>query len=55
MAEADGNKILVKMLDRLLAVSAEQIQAAAKQYLTPERRSVLEIVAPKAAASEGSR
>jgi predicted Zn-dependent peptidase len=35
-------------LDRLLAVTPAQIQAAAKQYLTPERRSVLQIaVGPK--------
>ncbi|MBZ5592026.1 MAG: insulinase family protein [Acidobacteriia bacterium] len=30
-------------LDRFLAVTPAQIQAAAKQYLTPERRSVLHI------------
>jgi predicted Zn-dependent peptidase len=30
-------------LDRMLAVTPEQIQAAAKKYLTPERRAVLEI------------
>ena len=52
----DGKPELINtVLDRLLAVSAAQIQAAAKQYLTPERRSVLEILVPKAAASEGSR
>ena len=35
-------------LDRLLAVTPAQIQAAAKQYLAPDRRSVLQIaVGPK--------
>jgi zinc protease len=53
----DGKPELINtVLDRLLAVSAEQIQAVAKKYLTPERRSVLEIQkAPGIAASEGSR
>ena len=53
----DGKPELINtVLDRLLAVSAEQIQAVAKKYLTPERRSVLEIQkAPAVAASEGSR
>ena len=52
----DGKPELINaVLDRLLAVSATQIQAVAKQYLTPERRSVLEIVIAPKAASEGSR
>jgi zinc protease len=39
-------------LDRLLAVTPAQIQAAAKQYLTPDLRSVLQIaVGPKPQAS----
>jgi len=40
-------------LDRFLAVTPARIQSAAKEYLTPERRSVLEI-AP-APPAEGSR
>jgi zinc protease len=48
---ADGNPELINTeLDRTLAVTPAQIQAAAKKYLTPEHRSVLEVVpgpAPK--------
>jgi predicted Zn-dependent peptidase len=41
---ADGNPELINNeLDATLNVTAAQIQAAAKKYLTPERRSVLEI------------
>jgi zinc protease len=41
---ADGNPELINTeLDRMLAVTAEQIQAVAKKYLTPEHRAVLEI------------
>ncbi|MEX2264301.1 MAG: pitrilysin family protein [Bryobacteraceae bacterium] len=49
-AVLDGDPALINSeLDRFIAVTPEQIQAAAKKYLTPERRSVLEIVpAPKA-------
>jgi predicted Zn-dependent peptidase len=47
----DGNPELINTeLDRMLAVTPEQVQAVAKKYLTPEKRSVLEIVpapAPK--------
>ena len=50
-AIADGNPELINTeLDRMLAVTPEQIQAVAKKYLTPEKRAVLEIVpgpAPK--------
>lgn len=45
----DGNPELINTeLTDFLAVTPAQIQAAAKKYLTPERRTVLEIVpAPK--------
>jgi len=50
---ADGHPELVNSeLDRMLAVTAEQIQAAAKKYLTPDKRAVLEIV-PGPASKEG--
>jgi predicted Zn-dependent peptidase len=45
-------------LDRFLAVTPAQIQAAAKQYLTPERRSVLQIAtggAPQAGSPAASK
>jgi predicted Zn-dependent peptidase len=42
-------------LDKLLAVTPAQIQAAAKHYLTPERRSVLQIaMGPKPQPSSSS-
>jgi zinc protease len=48
---ADNNPELINTeLEKVLAVTPEQIQAVAKKYLTPEKRSVLEIVpgpAPK--------
>jgi len=48
---ADSNPALINTeLDRMLAVTADQIQAVAKKYLTADKRSVLEIVpgpAPK--------
>jgi zinc protease len=46
----DGKPELINsVLEKLVSVTAEQIQAAAKKYLTAERRSTLEIVpAPKA-------
>jgi zinc protease len=41
---ADGNPELINTeLDKMLAVTPGQIQAAAKKYLVPEKRSVLEI------------
>ncbi|HWC96890.1 MAG TPA: pitrilysin family protein [Candidatus Sulfopaludibacter sp.] len=41
---ADGDPELINTeLDRILAVTPAQIQAAAKKYLTPEKRAVLEI------------
>ena len=41
----DGNAALANTeMERSLAVTPEQIQAAARQYLTPERRSMLAIV-----------
>ncbi len=48
----EGNPSLISTdLDRAMAITAEQVQAAAKKYLTPERRSVLEIQpAPRPAA-----
>jgi zinc protease len=53
----DGNPALVnKEIDNVMAVTAEQVQAAAKKYLTADKRSVLEIQpAPKppAAAPKG--
>ena len=42
-------------LQKFLAVGPAEIQAAAKKYLTPEHRSVLQIVpAPPAAADENN-
>ncbi|SPE27482.1 M16 family peptidase [Candidatus Sulfopaludibacter sp. SbA3] len=41
---AEGNAELINTeLDRILAVTSAQIQAAAKKYLVPEKRAVLEI------------
>ena len=41
----DGNPgLITSELDNFLAVTPEQIQAAAKKYLVPEKRVVLEIV-----------
>jgi predicted Zn-dependent peptidase len=43
-------------LETLLKVTPAEIQAAAKKYLTPERRSVLEIVpAPKPQPSSAAK
>jgi zinc protease len=43
-AIADGDPSLINTeLDAMLAVTPAQIQAAAKKYLTPDRRAVLEI------------
>jgi len=43
-AITDGDPSLINSeLDRILAVTPAQIQAAAKKYLTPARRAVLEI------------
>ncbi|MDQ2947347.1 MAG: hypothetical protein M3Y27_15680, partial [Acidobacteriota bacterium] len=46
---ADGDPNLINTeLDKMLAVTAAQVQAAALKYLTPEKRAVLSIVpAPK--------
>jgi zinc protease len=48
---ADGSPQLINSeLDRMLAVTPAEVQAAARKYLTPDQRSVLEIVpgpAPK--------
>jgi zinc protease len=50
-ALADGNPELINTeLDAMLAVTPAQIQAAAKKYLTPERRAVLEIMPAPAGA-----
>jgi len=52
-AVVDGNAELINTeLDAMLNVTAAQIQAAAKKYLTPERRSVLEI---QPAAAQGAQ
>jgi zinc protease len=52
---ADGNpELLNTELDTMLAVTPEQIQAAAKKYFTTDKRVVLEIQpAPQAAPKEG--
>src|SRR5579871_1786981 len=43
-ALADGNPELINTeLDAMLAVTPEQIQAAAKKYLVPDKRAVMEI------------
>ncbi|HWQ56462.1 MAG TPA: pitrilysin family protein [Bryobacteraceae bacterium] len=47
---------LNKEMDRYMAVTPAEVQAAAKKYLVPERRAVLEIVpAPKAQAPTEGR
>ena len=55
----DGNPEYVNTeLERFLTVTSEQIQAAAKKYLTPERRSVLDILpgpAPQAPSPKESK
>jgi zinc protease len=44
-ALADGNPELINTeLDAMLAVTPAQIQAAAKKFLTPDKRAVMEIV-----------
>jgi predicted Zn-dependent peptidase len=49
----DGDPNLINTeLDKYLAVTPEQLQAAVKQYLTPSKRSVLEIVPAPAAKPE---
>jgi zinc protease len=49
----DGKPDLINSeMDKMLAVTPAEIQAAAKKYLTPERRFVLEVVpAPKSPPS----
>jgi predicted Zn-dependent peptidase len=50
---ADGNAELINTeLDRMVAVTAEQVQAAAKKYFAPDKRVVLSI-APGPAKKEG--
>jgi zinc protease len=51
----DGNPELINTeLDALLAVTPEQVQAAAKKYLVPARRAVLEIAPAPPAPSATS-
>jgi len=53
-ALADGMPELINTeLDAMLAVTPAQIQAAAKNYLTPERRAVLEITPAPPGGSGG--
>jgi predicted Zn-dependent peptidase len=53
-AITDGNPELINTeLDALMAVTAEQIQAAAKKYFNPDKRAVLEIV-PAPAGQPGA-
>ena len=54
-AITDGDPTLINSeLERMLAVTPEQIQAAAKKYLTADRRAVLEIQpAPEAQPGAG--
>jgi zinc protease len=53
--DGDPNMINTE-LDKIMAVTPAQIQAAAKKYLTPEKRTVLEIVpAPKAEAAKEAK
>jgi zinc protease len=48
----DGDPNLINTeLDRMLAVTPEQIQAAVKRYLTPDRRSVL-VIEPEPQAAQ---
>ena len=53
---ADGDPSLINAeLDKMLAVTPAQVQAAAAKYLTPEKRAVLSIVpSPKPAAPKDS-
>ena len=52
---ADGKPELINTeLDAMLAVTPAQVQAAAKKYLTPEKRVVLEIVPPAADSAAGA-
>ncbi|SPE36584.1 M16 family peptidase [Candidatus Sulfopaludibacter sp. SbA6] len=60
-AITDGDPALINSeLDKMLAVTPAQIQAAAKKYLTPDKRAVLEIqpaanAQPGAAGPKGDR
>ncbi len=55
-ALADGKPELINTeLDAMLAVTPAEIQAAAKKYLTPERRAVLEIMPAPAGGSGASQ
>jgi zinc protease len=52
---ADGDAALINTeFERLLNVSASQIQAAAKEYLTPDKRTVLAIQPAPAPAKGGN-
>lgn len=52
---ADGNPELINTeLDRAMAVTPAEIQAAAKKYLTADKRVVLEIVPAPAAPSDAA-
>jgi predicted Zn-dependent peptidase len=54
---ADGDAALINTeFEKLLNVSAAQIQAAAKKYLTPDKRTVLAIQpAPAAKSTKGGK
>jgi predicted Zn-dependent peptidase len=56
-AIADGNPELINTeLDAMLAVTPAQIQAAAKKFLTPDKRAVMEIVpAPNPQSGESGQ
>jgi predicted Zn-dependent peptidase len=50
----DGNPELINTeLDRMTAVTAEQVQAAAKKYFTPDKRVVLAIAPAPGVKKEG--
>jgi zinc protease len=53
---ADGDAALINTeLDRVLAVTPAEIQAAAKKYLVPEKRAVLEIQPAPAQGPKGEK
>jgi zinc protease len=55
-ALADGKPELINTeLDTMLAVTPAQVQAAAKKYLTPEKRAVLVIQPAPAAGAQGAQ
>ena len=52
----DGNPELINTeLDAMLAVTAEQVQAAARKYLTPDKRAILEIVPAPGGPAAGEK